>query len=370
MGLYRRKDSSNPKVWYMNYYDAHGKQVRRSTGTENKQLAQAALDKMTAEVWEQKKLGVKQKRLFSEAAKLFLEAKAHKKALRDYERQINWWQDQFKGKYLHEITQDLIIKTIEAKRKSDGIAAATMNRYLAALRGCLRLAILKHQWLDRGQLPEFFLESEPRGRTRWLRPDEVTRLLNELPEHWKDIAGFALATGQRLSNVLGLRWDQVDLVRRVVVYEGEVMKNGEDHGIGLSETAAALIQKQMGRHPTHVFSYRGKPLKTGGYATWQKAVKAAGIEDLRRHDLRHTWASMMVQAGVSDAALMALGSWKTPKMVRRYGHLNAESLRPFAQTIDKSLGGAIKASVSFDAQNDHRGELEEQPPKRLRLVSG
>jgi len=370
MGLYRRKDSSNPKVWYMSYQDASGKQVRVSTKTESKQLAQAALDKVRAELWEQKKLGVKQKRLFSEAAQLFLEAKASRRSVRDYERQINWWKEQFDGLFLHEVTQDRIIKTIEAKRKADGCSAATTNRYLAALRGCMRLAILKHQWLDRGKLPEFFLEQEPRGRTRWLRPDEVTRLLAELPDHWKDIAGFALATGQRLSNVLGLRWDQVDLVRRVIVYEGEVMKNGEDHGIGLSETAATLIQKQVGRHPTHVFSYRGKPLKAGGYATWQKAVKAAGIEDLRRHDMRHTWASMMVQAGVSDAALMALGSWKTPKMVRRYGHLSAESLRPFAEAIDKSLGDAIKGAVSKTSHSHHSEENQDLLEPRLRLVSG
>lgn len=346
----------------MRYTDATGKMKRASTETENKQLAQAALDKVKAEVWEQKKLGVKEKRTLDEAAAIWLKAKENRRTIEKYRYQIEWWCKQFKGKYLHEITQDLIVRTIAKRRMEEGNSPSTMNRYLAALRGCLRLVALKYQWINRSQLPSFFMEEEPKGRTRWLKPDEVQRLLKELPTHWQDIAGFAFATGQRIGNVLGLRWDQVDLKRKVVIFEGEVMKNGDDHGIGLSDTAVAIVQKQIGKHLTHVFTYRGKPLKQGSYETWHAAMERAGIEDFRRHDMRHTWASMMAQSNVSDGMLMALGSWKTAKMVKRYAHHNAEALRPYAQVIDDKLGGAI-ASVT---QKAHR---EEKSPPAHPLVA-
>jgi integrase len=364
MGLYRRKDASNPKVWYMRYTDASGKLQRESTGTEVKQLAQLALDKVKAEVWEQKKLGIKERRLFSDAVDLFIKAKANRRTVSEYERQLNWWGVQFKGKHIDEITQSLVIETIQRKKSEDGSSPATVNRYLAALRACLRLAVIKHQWMDRSRLPEFFMEEEPKGRVRWLKPDEVGRLIAALPEHWRDIAGFALATGQRMGNVLGLRWQQVDLVQRTALFDGDEMKNGEDHGIALNDVAVQIVRRQIGRHDEYVFSYRGKPVKRGSYRTWNNALKEAGIEDFRRHDMRHTWASMMVQAGTSDAVMMALGAWKTPKMVRRYAHLNAHSLLPFAQQIDAKLAGALGQVT----QSQHSPE-EVEAPHHLRSVA-
>lgn len=368
MSLYRRKESSNPLVWYMRYTDAEGIVKRESTKTENKQLAQAVLEKVKAEAWEQKKLGVKKKRLLKEAADLWVGVKRAEglRTVDDYERQIEWWCQQFKGKHLHEITQEAIIEKIEQKRKDEGCSPATMNRYLAALRGCLRLVTLKYRWIGRDQLPSFFLEKEPPGRVRWLKPDEVKRLLEALPDHWRDIAGFALATGQRLGNVLGLRWDQVDLQQRTVVYEGTVMKNGETHGIGLSDVAVSVIQKQVGKNLTHVFSYRGRALTQGNYQVWHKALEKAGIEDFRIHDLRHTWASMMVQSGVTDGVLMALGSWKTPKMVKRYAHHHAASLIPFAQVIDGRLGAVIGEATK---QQDRAETEQSAPVPHLRSVA-
>lgn len=369
MSLYRRKDASNPKVWYMRYTDAHGKVQRKSTETENKQLAQLALEKVKAEVWEQKKLGVKEPFPFSKACEIFLETKAGKSVYDDYTQQLGWWQQKFgKGTFLHEITQSRIIDMAEEGAKERKWSKATKNRYLSPLRSVMRYAALKRQWIEPGQLPAFFMEKESTGRTRWLKPDEITRLLKELPDHWKDIAGFALATGQRMGNVLGLRWDQIDLVRRVVVFEGDVMKNGDDHGIPLNDTAVEIIKRQMGKHAERVFSYRGKPISQGNSQTWKAALERAGLGDsgVVKHSFRHTWATMMMHAGATDGMLMAMGAWKTPKMVRRYAHANAAALVPMAQRIDGVLGGALGA-VTQSVTHSANEEEKAQPPK-LRAV--
>ena len=147
------------------------------------------------------------------------------------------------------------------------------------------------------------------------------------------------------------------------------MKNGEDHGIGPSESAVALIQKQIGKCQTHVFSYRGKPLKQCSYKVWHKALEAAGIEDFRRHDMRHTWASMMVQSGATDGVLMALGSWKTASMVKRYAHHNAESLVPFAQVIDSKLGAVVGFATQTGKVADEVEGVQTLRAQQMRAVA-
>lgn len=368
MGLYRRKDASNPKVWYMRYTDAAGKVYRKSTETENKQLAQAALDKVKAEAWEQKKLGVKPPFLFSKACEVFLETKVGMSVYDDYAQQLGWWQQQLGAKaHLHEITQERIIDTVERGAVERKWSKATKNRYLSPLRSVMRYAALKRKWIESNQLPTFFMEKESAGRTRWLKPDEITRLIAALPAHWKDIAGFALATGQRMGNVLGLRWDQIDLVRRVVVFEGDVMKNGDDHGIPLNDTAVEIIKRQIGQHTEAVFTYQGKPIRKGGRQTWLNALEKAGLggTGVVKHSFRHTWATMMMHAGATDGMLMAMGSWKTPKMVRRYAHANAAALVSVAQRIDGVLGGALGAQT----QSVTHASNDEQKAQNPRLVA-
>lgn len=356
MALYRRKESP---VWWMDYTDAGGTRVRKSTGTDNKQLAKELYDKTKAEVWEQKRLGVKPDHTFEQAADTFLADKRKKglRAIGDVERHIAWWKERFGGRMLRTISQELIVNTIK-EREAD-LGPATRNRYLATLRGILRLVCIKYKWIGRDDLPSFFFYEEPKGRTRWLEPDEIARLLDALPEHWRDIAMFSFATGLRQSNVRLLRWDQVNLTRRTVMLEGGAMKNGNDHGIPLNDAAVEVVRRQIGKHHTFVFTYRGKPVRYANTVAWKRALARAGIEDFRRHDMRHTWASMLTQAGVPDGALMALGAWQTPKMVKRYAHHSAASLAPFAAKVDEALAGVSQ----FLPQAD-----EEQPEQKLRVV--
>jgi integrase len=341
MALYRRGKS---KIWYLKITRPDGSQHRASTGTENKQLATELHDKLKAEMWEHSRLGIKPNVLFTEVVKMFLEDKGTKRkgsTLDGYVLLLDWWCEQFKGLNVRDITQDLIVRTI--KKKERDTSGATCNRYLAALRATLRLAHLKYQLTE--VLPKFFMYDEPRERVRFLKPDEIARLLEVLPPHLSDMAAFSLATGLRQANVLSLKWHEVDLVNKVIVIDGDKMKNGQTFGLPLPQAAVDIITRQIGKHHEAVFTFRGKPVKCISNDTWKACIKRAGIEDFRWHDMRHTWASTLVQAGVPDSALQVLGAWETPGMVKKYAHHATESVRSHAEVVDAAIGNALARVV-------------------------
>ena len=119
----------------------------------------------------------------------------------------------------------------------------------------------------------------------------------------------------------------------------------------LNAEAVGLISKQVGKHLSHVFSFRGKPIRQVSTKAWYKALERAGIQDFRWHDLRHTWASWHVQNGTPLFALQELGGWESPEMVRRHAHLSAEHLAPYAdrlcalRVVDGSADGTFTAQA-------------------------
>jgi integrase len=97
-------------------------------------------------------------------------------------------------------------------------------------------------------------------RIRWLTHKESVRLINELPEHLKAMARFTLVTGLRKSNVTGLQWSQLDMQRRCAWVHAGQAKGKKAIAVPLNEDALAVIQQQIGKHDTHVFTYEGNPV--------------------------------------------------------------------------------------------------------------
>ncbi len=157
------------------------------------------------------------------------------------------------------------------------------------------------------------------------------------------MAAFTLSTGLRRANVTGLTWEQVGLERRLAWVHPDQAKGRKAIGVPLNDTAMALIRAQVGKHPERVFTYDGKPIFQVSSMAWYKAVKRAGIEDFRWHDLRHTWASWHVQNGTPLFALQEMAGWETEKMVRRYAHLAVGHLAAYADAL--SFHGTITAHL-------------------------
>ena len=118
----------------------------------------------------------------------------------------------------------------------------------------------------------------------------------------------------------------------------------------LNTEALALVQKQIGKHPTHVFSYRGRPITQVSTKAWYAALERVGISDFRWHDLRHTWASWHVQNGTPLFALQELGGWASTDMVRQYAHLAADHLAPYAERLGALRAAAVETDGTFTSQ--------------------
>jgi hypothetical protein len=175
--------------------------------TGNKAFAQEYHDKLKADLWRKSKLGEKPDRKWNEAVVRWLKEAGHKASIESDKMHLRWLDKFLRGKSLASITRTMIDRIAGAK-KAEGVSNATANRVVEVLRAILRKAANDWEWLDKASAVR--LLPEPTRRIRWLTRNEADRLLKELPPHLSDMAAFSLAT-----NVTGLQWSQVDLVRRV-----------------------------------------------------------------------------------------------------------------------------------------------------------
>jgi integrase len=324
VSLYKRGS-----VWWVKIRGRGGRVLRRTTGTSDKRKAQELHDKLLAERWRVEKLGESPERTWDEAAEQWLVETKHKADhIRD-EAKIEWLKSYLGGMMLHEVTRDTV--RLIGERKLRETSPGTANRYLALIRSILRKAAYEWEWID--SPPKVRLYKEPTRRVRWLTRVEAERLLSELPPHQAQAARFALATGLRQRNVLDLRWEDVDLVRRTAWVHPDQAKAKRAICVPLNADAVRVLEALEGVHPTHVFSYRGEPIKNINTKAWKAALRRAGIEDFRWHDLRHTWASWHAQSGTPQHVLQELGAWESSSMVRRYAHFGPGHLAAYAEAI-------------------------------------
>jgi integrase len=330
MSLYRRKDSP---CWWVKLPPIRGESgpLQQSTGTSNRKEARQVHDRLAADRWEQDRLGVRVRHSWEEAVVRWLLESKHKATHSDDKAKLRWLDHYLGGRYLDEIDRTLIDRIKFERQKI--ASEATTNRYLALIRAILRRACGEWEWIDR--VPKFKLFREAEGRVRSLTPVEFDALRRELPPHLADMAVFSVATGLRQGNVKGLEWKYVDLERRHAWIPGPKHKNRKAHAVPLNEIACAVLRKQIGKHPTRVFTFKGEPItfQTSTKA-WTLALKRAGIEDFRWHDLRHTFATWHRQAGTPTHELQRLGGWKTGSMVERYAHVAPEALEGAAARLN------------------------------------
>jgi len=333
MSLYKRKDSS---FWWIKLPAIKGelKPLVRSTGTANKRQAQQLHQKLVHERWEQDQLGAKPRKTWDEAAERFLAETTHKRTRAWDVSMLRWFHPHLGGKALADVSRALLDE-VRAKR-ARGVTAGTVNRYMALVRAILRRACYEWEWLDR--VPKVGMMRDQGGRIRALTRDEFARLVAELPEHLRDMAVFSVATGLRQGNVTKLQWKQVSLERRHLWISADQHKNGQAHGVPLNDMALEVLTRRAGDHPTYVFSYEGRPITQVNTKAWRNALKRAGIEDFRWHDLRHTFATWHREAGTPTHELQRLGGWKTQSMVERYAHVAPEGLHLAASRLDRLMG--------------------------------
>ncbi|MGY8903195.1 MAG: tyrosine-type recombinase/integrase [Burkholderiales bacterium] len=316
------------------------KPLQVSTRTAVKREAQEFHDRLKAERWQQDKLGKKPSYTWDDAVVKYLLESTHKRTLNGDKAILKWLDAFLGGKPLNQIDRNLIDRIKDARAKV--ATQSTANRYLAVTRTVLRKAQYEWEWVD--SIPKVRLFREPQGRVRSLTQDEFSRLLVELPSHLADMARFTIATGLRQGNVRTLEWAHVDLDRCHAWIPPHKHKNGRPHAVPLNALAMEVLTRQFGKHLTHVFTYQGHPVANVSTKAWVSALKRAGIENFRWHDLRHTFATWHRQAGTPTHELQRLGGWKTASMVERYAHVAPDGLQFAANRLDNVLQGYVLAT--------------------------
>lgn len=382
MSLFRRGE-----IWYASYSLPGEKRIKESLGTTDKRQAQELHDKRKAELWRVDRLGDFPDVTFEEACLRWIEEKSDKKSLDTDKGRMGFWLEHFEGVRLKDITEARIYSAVsrmhnrsnleiwkarvEAARKkgkpdpvyvAKPVTTSTKAKHLALMKAILRAAERDWKWLEKA--PVIKIPTVRNKRVRWLEKDEAKRLIDECPEPLKSVVKFALATGLRRSNIINLEWQQIDMQRRVAWVNPEDSKSNRAIGVALNDTACKVLRDQIGNHHKFVFVHTKAGRRPDGSVTpevrkmrvddgraWKSACKRAGIEDFRFHDLRHTWASWLIQSGVPLSVLQEMGGWESIEMVRRYAHLAPNHLTEHAKQIDSIFNDDVP-------NMSHEGNLE------------
>ena len=345
-------------IWQISLRTPSGQRFRRTAGTADRREAQELHDKLKHELWRQEKLGEKPKRLWDEACIRWLQENQGKKSLDSDKIKIRLLPE-LRGLLLEDMTRDLIHSVVNRKTCS----GSTKNRYFALIRAILNKCVNEWDWLDKA--PKLKLHKEPKKRIRWLYPEEAQRLVHALAHlpYMQHLVIFSLATGLRQANVLNLKWEQIDLRRQVAWIYPDQAKAGKAIGVPLNHTAMQVLMDRP-RVSDYVFTHsKGERVKSISSRVWREALEKAGIEDFRWHDLRHTWASWLVQQGTPLAALKEMGGWESVEMVQRYAHLAPEHLSQHARLIDSSMPPGIGLVQNFaKVQNQQNADKQINQP--------
>ncbi|MBN1348962.1 site-specific integrase [candidate division KSB1 bacterium] len=326
MGVYSKKRTDGTTAWY---YDFMHDRVRyRGIGGATKTQALRALEKRRSEVLSGEfgmvnKVGNPKIEQFAE---VYLQRRQH---LRSHKRDavsVRALLKFFKGEFLMSIKASDIEDYI-GKRRKEGVSNATINRELACLKKMYNLAI---KWGEAKRNPVIDVEflEEPPGRTRFLSEEEAQRLIQCSSNHIKPIVMTALNTGMRLGEILALRWEHVHIRNVIEPYlEVAQTKNNKKRFIPLNDDMVDLFISLEDNGSQYVFlGTRGERLTTIS-KPFISALKRAGIEDFRFHDLRHTFASHYIMNGGDLLALKEILGHSDLKMVQRYAHLASSHKR-------------------------------------------
>ncbi|MHB1646979.1 MAG: tyrosine-type recombinase/integrase [bacterium] len=333
MGIYKQNGSS----LYWASIMRNGKRVRKSLKTANKKTAEIKYAEFITEITTGKKPEAEVIEIneqvkdftFEELAKEYLEfAKNRLKSFKNRTYEVNMLARKFKAKKLKDFSfQDAI--GIQNEVINKGQSKANANRQVACLKAMFKFAI-DSEMVDETVYYKIGKCKNLKGeksRDRYLKQDEFNKLLAVCPPFLKNIVIIAVYSGMRKSEILNLKWQDIDLTNKIIsLYD---TKNGENRKVYINSVLYDTLSK-MKKQGAYVFL---NPETKKPYCDIKKSFKTAlnliGISDFRFHDLRHTFASQSAMSGTGKGALQKLMGHKTGAMTERYMHLADDYLKDY-----------------------------------------
>ena len=265
-----------------------------------------------------------------------LKVAASLRSFRDERQHLLWWKDRFHDRPARSI----VASDIEEAKQDlcNGLTPASVNRKLAALKSAFSLAVKNHK-LERNPVKEVRLLKENNARIRYLTDEEEARLFAVLPNKYKPLVVVAMNTGLRKTEQLSLKWTDIDFkLGQITVRES---KPGKSRVVPMNKT----VEQSFARLPRRInnpFVFSGR--KPGGRLLdlpndWEDFLQKAKIEDFHWHDLRHTFASRLVMAGVDLYTVCKLLGHHDIKMTMRYAHLAPGYMKAAVNLLNKKRTG-------------------------------
>jgi excisionase family DNA binding protein len=337
--IYQRK-FKHGKRWCINFQTPEGKRIRKVAKlAQSREEAILALQKNIQKAFDHEHSVTRQKEKiqFSDYADKYLNlyAQTNKTSWKTDRSCVKYLKDYFGDKCLADLSSEDIEKLKKGKL-GQGAQKSTVNRYLAILRKMLKLAKEWGDFPEEKQIRIKLLSEGDNRKERILTDDEEQRLFQESSELVRSVVFFALNTGMRLREILNLKWSQIDLTSRHVKVENTKSKRNRLVGIN-----TPLLQELQGlREVNGQNPYVYPNPKTGKpYLDVKKGFKAAcrraNIEGLRFHDLRHTFASRLVERGIDLITVKDLLGHSTVRMTERYTHSSQLSKRSAVEILAK-----------------------------------
>jgi integrase len=289
--------------------------------------------------------------------------------LRNMHHYGSFWSKLLGRQLLKDISAD-DLRRLQAKMlKKGNRTPQTINRYFAALRRILNLAITEgHLSVNPVRAVKFF--REPVGRLRYLSNGEITRLRETMAATDWPIVAFSLETGLRLSEQFKARWECVELERGVLTVP--LSKSGRTRHVILSETAIAILRNLSSwMHSPYLFPSplnAGQPMQGRHFVVkiYTPALERAKIQGATWHTLRHSFASRAVMAGVDIRTVQELMGHSTITMTMWYAHLSPAHLRdavnkaslPSVTTAAEIQTKTVTTTVTTPSQGTERAKQE------------
>lgn len=224
-------------------------------------------------------------------------------------------------------------------------SSSTANRYMAALSRAFSIAICEWGWLKESPMVNVNRPKEIKPRERYLDKDEITRLLEvcykSKSPHLYAVTLFALGTGARKGEILGLKWDCINFFRSTATFKDT--KNGETRTVHLSQAILNCLQTERNKRTLlseYVFPNQDGTKPACIRKAWENAIEEAGLDsEVVFHSLRHTAASHLAQNGVSHLEIAAILGHKSLSMIKRYSHLSTASTAKSLDRLNEEILG-------------------------------
>jgi integrase len=350
-GIFKRNS-----IWWIRYTGLDGKQKRESSNSVKFKDAEALLAQRKQTISEGKEPEIKKisNHIFPELAEKYLSwINGRQKSAKTKGYIVGQLLSVFDTMPLRRFNT-VIVDQLQTDLINKGYKPASNNKILNILKHMFSKAV-EWEMVEENILKRIRkvkpLKNENK-RLRYLSKEECQILINTCESHLKPIVITALNTGMRKGEILNLRWDNVDLRHGFILLDKT--KNGERREIPINDTLRAVLQGLQRRLDIPYVFYdaaTGKPYQDVK-RSFNTACRRAGIRDFHFHDLRHTFASHLVMAGVDLTTVSRLLGHKSLTMTLRYSHLAPEHMSKAVDILDsvineKTISTKLAQSAQF-----------------------